>query len=418
MHLSRRGLLGAAAASAAMWGLGARPSSALGPAQSEWAAVRRSFALDEQRVHMAGFLLASHPAPVREAMERHRLGLDEDPVTYVNAHNRPHERRVRAAGAAYFGVRASDLALTDSTTMGLGLVYSGLEGLTGDDEILTTTHDHFATHRALAYASRRTGAPVRRVSLYERIEEVSADEIVARFASGLRDNTRVVAVTWVHSSTGLKLPLARLGEVVQAQNQGRPNAKRIVLCVDGVHATGIEDFELPSLGVDVFIAGTHKSLMGPRGTGVVWCAPRAQHAVHPVIPDFSGGDSWGARMTPGGFHSFEHRWALAEAFAYQRQIGKSKVSARVHALARRLKEGLGEMRHVRLATPFDEELSASLVSFHVSGSSPGEVVRRLAARRIIATRAPYERSYARLAPSLFTSDEDVARALEAMAALR
>ncbi len=184
-----------------------------------------------------------------------------------------------------------------------------------------------------------------------------------------------------------------------------------------MHATGVEDFELPALGVDVFVAGTHKSLMGPRGTGVVWCAPRAQHAIQPIIPDFSGGGTWGARMTPGGFHSFEHRWALAEAFDYQGELGKSKVTARVHALARRLKEGLGAMGHVRLATPLDEELSASLVSFNVRGASPGEVVRRLAARSIIATRAPYEQSYARLAPSLYTSDDDVTRALEAMAEL-
>ena len=42
-------------------------------------------------------------------------------------------------------------------------------------------------------------------------------------------------------------------------------------------------------------------------------------------------------MTPGGFHSFEHRWALAEAFAFHRAIGKRRVADRTRELATDLK---------------------------------------------------------------------------------
>ena len=30
-------------------------------------------------------------------------------------------------------------------------------------------------------------------------------------------------------------------------------------------------------------------------------------------------------MTPGGYHSFEHRWALGEAFRFHLAIGKQRV---------------------------------------------------------------------------------------------
>jgi selenocysteine lyase/cysteine desulfurase len=50
-------------------------------------------------------------------------------------------------------------------------------------------------------------------------------------------------------------------------------------------------------------------------------------------------------MTPGGFHSFEHRWALAEAFRFHDEFGgKAKVAATTRALAARLKDGLAEIR--------------------------------------------------------------------------
>ena len=122
-------------------------------------------------------------------------------------------------------------------------------------------------------------------------------------------------------------------------------------------------------------------------------------------------------MTPGGFHSFEHRWALAQAFDLHHQIGKPRVAARIHALNRQLKDGLAAMGHVRLHTPLDESLSAGLVCFEVNGLSPQRVVDRLRASGIVATVSPYATSYARLAPGLLNSPEEVDQVLAAVRAL-
>src|SRR5436309_1501128 len=80
------------------------------------------------------------------------------------------------SAAAYLGADPTDIALTDSTTMGLGLLYTGLD-LRADQEILTTEHDFYATHESLAFAAERTGARLRRVPLYRDIENVTEDEI-------------------------------------------------------------------------------------------------------------------------------------------------------------------------------------------------------------------------------------------------
>ncbi|MBC7840281.1 MAG: twin-arginine translocation signal domain-containing protein, partial [Nitrospiraceae bacterium] len=40
-----------------------------------WKTVREQFQLSSDFVHLAGFFLASHPTPVRAAIERHRRGL-------------------------------------------------------------------------------------------------------------------------------------------------------------------------------------------------------------------------------------------------------------------------------------------------------------------------------------------------------
>ena len=300
--------------------------------------------------------------------------------------------------------------------MGLGLLYNGID-LRAGQEALTTTHDFFATHDALRAKAARAGASVRMISLYDPPEAATAEGIVNALRGALRPSTRVVAVTWVHSSTGVKLPIRRIADALATVNRGRDRESRVLLCVDGVHGLGVENVTMPGLGCDFLVAGCHKWLFGPRGTGIVWGKPDAWRFVTHTIPSFGGAGGPGAANTPGGFHSFEHRWALADAFALHRGIGKARVEARIHALARRLKAGLAAVRRVRVLTPTADELSAGIVCFEVAGLSPGGVVDRLDARRIVATLTPSTPSYARLAPGLLNTPADVDRAVAAVRAI-
>src|SRR5262245_40593935 len=178
-----------------------------------WDAVRDQFNLSRDRIHLASFFLASHPKPVRDAIDRHRRALDENPIGYWLDNVDRLEAEVLGAAAVHLGAQPVDLALTDSTTMGLGLLYGGLK-LREGQEILTTRHDHYSTQSSLKQRAERTGATVRSIPLYERIETVTADEIVRSILKALTPKTRVVAVTWVHSSTGLKLPIRAIADAL------------------------------------------------------------------------------------------------------------------------------------------------------------------------------------------------------------
>jgi selenocysteine lyase/cysteine desulfurase len=394
--------LGAAAASGA--GDAAAADAPFDPLS--WVSVREQFAIAPGLHHLAGFVLAPHPRPVREAIERHRRGLDADPVGYLHEHQAELERIVREEAARYLGASADEIALTDSTTMGLGLLYGGLR-LPRGAEILTTEHDFFATHEALALRAERDGARVRRVRLYRRAATASVDEIVSSLSRALTRRTRLVALTWVHSSTGVKLPIRAIADALRG---------RALLAVDGVHGLGAEADGVRELGCDYLVAGTHKWLAGPRGTGLIWAGDGA--AARATIPSFDAGAGFAARMTPGGYHSFEHRWAVAAAFAFHRQIGKARVAARVHALAQRLKDGLAPLPHVTLVTPRGARLSAGIVCLDVRDRTADGVVERLFAQhRVVASVTPYATRYVRLGPGLYSSTEDVDAALSALRAL-
>lgn len=396
----------------------------------DWQSVRAQFPLTRAHVHMASFLLASHPKPVADAIARHREGFDADPVTYWEEHFMTAEPEVEAAAAAYFGVDPAHVALTDSTTMGLGLVYGGLR-LRPGDEILTTPHDHYATMESLDLRAARTGATVRRVALYDDPAETSVDAVVGRMRAAITPRTRVLAVTWVHSSTGVKLPIAAMAAALRDVNASRDAADRVLFCVDGVHGVGIEDETFASLGCDVLIAGTHKWLFGPRGTGVVVARPEAWAQIDRIIPSFGPHVGvWlgelpadtpyvtpGNLFSPGGFHSFDHRWALSEAFRFHQQIGKARVAERIHALNTQAKDALAAMRHVRLLTPRSAALSAGIVTFEVPGRTATDVVAHLHRQGIVGSASPYPVSHPRIAPSLMNDEAEVERTVASIAAL-
>ncbi|HWH53977.1 MAG TPA: aminotransferase class V-fold PLP-dependent enzyme [Gaiellaceae bacterium] len=383
----------------------------------DWTAVRRLFRLEPGVIHLGSFLLASHPEPVRKAIGRHRRALDANPVDYLHGRWPANEAAVLAAAARYLRGRPEDIALTDSTTMGLSLLYAGLDVRAGQ-ELLTSTHDFFVTHESLDAKAARAGATVRKVALYDRPETASESSIVERVVSAITPKTRVLALTWVHSSTGVKLPIRRIATAIEPLNASRGEADRIIFCVDGVHGFGVEDASVAGLGCDFFATGCHKWLFGPRGTGLVWGSPGAWPAANPTIPSFTGTGTPGNSNSPGGFHSFEHRWALAEAFALHRRIGRPRIASRIHGLNRQFKEGLAAMPHVRLHTPRAAALSAGLVCFDVGSLSPETVVRRLRDRRIVATVSPYSTPYVRVAPSILNSSGEIRRTLDVIRRLR
>jgi selenocysteine lyase/cysteine desulfurase len=82
-------------------------------------------------------------------------------------------------------------------------------------------------------------------------------------------------------------------------------------------------------------------------------------------------------MTPGEFHTFEHRWALTEAFQFHHQIGKTRVTSRIREPNTQCKEGLSRMPHVQLHTPISEKLSAGMVCFEIKGLTPEQTVAQL-----------------------------------------
>jgi isopenicillin-N epimerase len=399
---------------------------------NDWHSVRMQFNLSSDYIHLACFYISSHPKPVRKAIEKYRDAIDRNPFLTVDRgmFGEMEERmpaRICEAAAAYAGGQADQFAITSNTTTSLALIYNGLV-LRPGQEILTTEHDHYSHHESIRLAVEKFGATWRKIALFQNSLTVSVEEIVERLTKSIRPNTRVVGLTWVHSSTGVRLPIREIAKAIREINLQREASNHLLLVVDGVHGFGAVDESLPDMGCDFFAAGTHKWLFAPRGTGILWGRDSAWRQLRPTIPTFVSaepytawqqghpprGDTRADWVTPGGFYAYEHQWAMIDAFQFHQKIGRARVAARLAELNGQCKEGLAKMSHVTLHTPRSAELSAGIICFEVAGYSPQAVVEKLLKRRIIASTSPYATSYVRFSFGIMNTLEEVEQVLKAV----
>lgn len=440
--------------------------------EARWADLRSRFRLAPHLTFMNAMLMASHPDVVRHAIARHQDRLDADPQGYLRGHAGTLFDRVATLAARYLGLAEAGrtgpctIALTDSTTMGLGLLFNGISMRDDQHFLMPSNSPYFSTEALKHRTHLMDGIPSSRASRYaddlaadpcadappappapygdvvpgDRVEEFDLDlstafrddgaggdpteRVVTAVTSRITPKTRVLALTWVSSATGWKIPVAEICAAVRELNEKREPGDRIITVVDGVHGFGIEDFSVEEMGCDFFVTGCHKWLFGPRGTGFVYGRPAAWAWVSPIIPRFRGGAGPGKIHSPGGIHSYASRWALAEAFELHFDLGKAEVEQRTRMLVDRLHDGLAATPGVRVVTPRGGTYSSGIVCCAVEGVDPGDAANALFwNHRIRCTEslpdgfgddAP---TYLRLSPSVLNSEFEIDRTVRAVAAV-
>jgi isopenicillin-N epimerase len=447
--MSRRELIGSLAAGAVLHVTGCRNGEApqaqsatqrakplaLPNGDVDWGAVRDLFALSRDHTHLAAFLFVSHPKPVADAIDLYRSKIDADPTwieaaAFDDAEGHPFSA-MKTTVADYIGGKPEEICLTSNTTQALAMAYHGLR-IRPNQEILTTTHDHYSQHESIRFASERSGCGVRYVSLYDESAKASAAEMVSRLERAITPKTRAVGVTWVHSSTGVKTPITAMAEAVARANRGRAQADRCLLIVDGVHGFGNQDVDIATLGGDFFATSIHKWMLGPRGTGFLWGRSDVWSEMRPTIPTFDpeAPEPWGAWqehqplpptqakfVSPGGFLAYEHLLAVRQAVDLHNTIGRAKIAARIRELNAAFRDGAAGIPGLTLHTPRDPELSGGLSCFEMKGVNAEEVAKRLAARKVRTNSSPYKVSYARVSAGVMNSHEDIETGLREVRAL-
>jgi isopenicillin-N epimerase len=234
--------------------------------------LRDAFLLENGVAYLNHGSYGATPRTVLAAADQWRRRLEAQPVRFMQSELPKLLRATAARLAAFMGARGEDLVFIDNATSGVNAVLRSLDFKRGD-ELLTTTHVYGAVRKTLHYVAARTGATV--VEADVPFPAAGEDEIVAAVTGCFSPRTRLLVIDHITSPTALVFPVTRIVEAAKARG--------ITVIVDGAHAPGMVDLDIPAVGADFYVGNCHKWLFAPKGSGFLWAAPEAQAGIHPLV---------------------------------------------------------------------------------------------------------------------------------------
>ncbi len=273
--------------------------------------------------------------------------LEQDPANEGFGAVLARAEQTREKAAKLLGCHKDQIAITRNTTEGMNAVAQGL-ALQRGDRVLTTDHEHEGGSVCWKYFAKRDGVEIDRITL--PVPPQSADEIVKLLEAKLTPRTRVISVSHVTFTTGLRMPIERIAAVAKANSS--------LLVVDGAQAAGAVQVNVEKLGCDAYAASGHKWLLGAKGTGILYIRKEASDKIQPLLLD-QGRAVYTTSMGSGNLIGII---ALGLAMDFLTAVGMEKVQKHNLELAGYLYGKLKSLRAVRVASPAPGEISSPLVS--------------------------------------------------------
>ena len=234
--------------------------------------LRRHWLLDLEVTYLNHGAFGACPRSVLHVQDEWRTRMESHPIQFHDVELEGHLAHARERLGEFVGAQPSDLAFVPNATAGVNTVLASLEFAPGD-EILTTEHEYNACLNAARRVAAKHGATVVVAPL--PFPTTSPAEMAAALLERVTPRTRLVLISHVTSSTGIRLPVEQLvPELAQ---------KGIDTLVDGAHAPGMLALDLDALGAAFYTGNCHKWLCAPKGTGFLHVRRDRQALIHPLV---------------------------------------------------------------------------------------------------------------------------------------
>ncbi len=386
---------------------GAIPSADAMPDDALWEQVRSQFLIDPDLTYMNNGSLGPVPLAVVEANDRSARNLAANPIDY---HLEAEREEARTRLAAFVGADTDEIAITRSTTEGMNIFAHGIDWRPGD-EVLMCTHEHPGGYGAYRTLTARRGIRIKWIELPTPPRGPRGDP--RSLPTGHEPEDVHCRRQPYHLRHRIDRARSRVGRACHQRGA--------LLSVDGAHPLGMLSLDLKGLSCHHYAASGQKWLLGGTGTGLCFIRRDLQEKIWPLLgfadTEQNAPGRLGARKYEmSGQQNLPSVSGLGAAIRLQERIGKARIEARVRALGKQLREGLGAIPEVRLWTSADARLSAGLTSFTV-GQVPMHNVARAVRDRTGICVLPMpagDLDAVRISTHLYNTAADVERLLSAV----
>jgi selenocysteine lyase/cysteine desulfurase len=346
--------------------------------------------------------LGPTPRAVLDAVIKAWTELETNPVKMSYGEGAVHTvaDKTRNTVAGLIGCAADEVLLTRSTTNAMNIAALGIN-LARGDRVLTTDSEHEGGSACWKYLEKRVGIAVDRVVIAPEDHDVRG--IVERFAAAIKNETKVVSVSHIIFSTGLRMPVREIVSLAKAKN--------ILTIVDGAQAVGNTDVDVKAIGCDAYAAPGHKWLMAPKGTGFLYVNKDAATKVQPV--EWTDAKTYVASSAGIGSLPLIVGLGAAIEMAQKRSVAASET--RNLRLRNRAYEALKKITKLRVLSAPPGPLATTLLTFRLpDGVEHMPFFTSMRDKHKVMLRGVPRLKAMRLSPHVFNTEADIDTALKAI----
>jgi selenocysteine lyase/cysteine desulfurase len=261
--------------------------------------------------------------------------------------------KTRNIAARFLGCDIGEMLITNSTTNGMNAIAQGLR-LKAGDRILTTDQEHGGGLLCWNYYAKYYGVIIDTIIIPPG--ENNAEAILNRIKESIKKETRLISVSHIFSSTGLRMPVAEISALARSKN--------IICIVDGAQAAGAIKVNVKELGCHAYATSGHKWLMGPKGTGLLYLSKDVQDIIRPMQFE----ESYNTYNDGNGVVNLACILGLGKAIEYLESVGISKIEEHNLALRNRLYDRLSNKTNLTIVSPAPGPLASPMLACLVPGT--------------------------------------------------
>jgi selenocysteine lyase/cysteine desulfurase len=304
--------------------------------------------------------------------------------------------------ADFLGAQPDEVAIIPSASAGINSIASALSFRERKKVVLGSFE--FPTMGHIWLSQRSRGAEV------QFVEAVGDRMPAERYGSAINANTLIVPVTGLCFMNGWRSELAEIVSYAHARGA--------LVLFDDYQDSGTRPVDVKDLGVDIYVTGTLKYLLGPPGLAMMYVRSDLIRSLAPTISGwFAQADPFAfdvkklelsatARRFEAGTPAIPNLYAAKRGVQLLQSVGLRDVAEHVKGLAAALLSGLQEMS-IQIKTPLDSV--GPLIVLKCRDSA--ELVRKLADQQIIVSN---RRDGLRIALHVYNTIEDVHAVLKAL----
>ena len=373
--------------------------------------LRNQFLLRQDITYLNFGAFGACVKPVFQQYQQFQLELEQEPSYFMNLSGPQYLKQSKKALADYVNIHEDDFVYVSNPTYATNIVAKNFP-LKQNDEVLATNIEYGACDRTWEYYCKKSGAVYKRQNIQLPIE--SKESFVQNFFSGITERTRLIFISHITSSTGLRLPVEEICAL--AKEKGIP------VFVDGAHAPGQIPVDITLLDADFYIGACHKWMMTPKGCTFLYVKKQWQNYLEPLAV------SWGYNaVRPShsqfldyhqiqGTRDYSAFLTVPYAINFMEENNWRNVSSYYQQMTQHNAPVLCKLLNAKPTAPISNDFIVQLYSAEVKTEEPQKLHNQLYEKYRIQIPVMFQngKTYLRYSLNAFNEQKDIDKLFDAI----